>query len=261
MGCWGMGMAQSDEFCEIYERFMERYNNGDEVSAITDGILKEYHSEFSDDDGVLHDVYFALAKAEWMCCSQSKKILDRVKEIIDSGANINFYRELEATEKDLKIRQKNLEKFWVSLQTPRAKPRQRRIDPLDRIKELPPVQPGECYAYKHEDGYRILVILDRFKKPGLLEQIRVGVLKNTFPTRQANIETEKIAYIADYIGIEFLGKSNLYKLPAIDLAPDFGKKIPSHYVSWYGSKKDFHKENVSALNISITDLNKSSNSD
>ena len=23
MGCWGMGMAQTDEFCEIYDKFME----------------------------------------------------------------------------------------------------------------------------------------------------------------------------------------------------------------------------------------------
>ena len=256
MGCWGMGITQSDEFCEIYERSMERYNNGDEVSVITDGILNEYHSEFSYNDGVLHDVYFALAKAEWMCCAQSKMILDRVKDIIESGANICFYRELEATEKDLKVRQKNLEKFWASLQTPRAKPRQRRIDPLDRIKELPPVQPGECYAYKHEDGYRILVILDRFKEPHLLEQICVCVLKNTFDTRQVDVETEKIAYIANYIGIEFLGKSNLYKLPNIDLDPGFKKRIPVHYVSWYGHKKDFHKGNIAALNISIADLKK-----
>ena len=183
-------------------------------------------------------------------------ILDRVKDIIESGANICFYRELKATEKDLKVRQKNLEKFWASLQTPRAKPRQRRIDPLDRIKELPPVQPGECYAYKHEDGYRILVILDRFKEPHLLEQICVCVLKNTFDTRQVDVETEKIAYIANYIGIEFLGKSNLYKLPNIDLDPGFKKRIPVHYVSWYGHKKDFHKGNIAALNISIADLKK-----
>ena len=254
MGCWGMGMTQSGEFCEVYDCFMKQYNNGDEVSAITEKILKEYHSEFSDDDGILHDVYFALAKAEWMCCAQSKKILDKVKEIIDSEANINFYRELEATEKDLKTRQKNLEKFWTSLQTPRVKPRQRRIDPLDRIKELPPVLPGECYAYKHEDGYRILVILDRFKEPHLLEQICVCVLNDTFSTRQADVETENIAYIADYIGIEFLGKSNLYKLPSINLETGFKKKIPVHYVSWYGKKTDFHKEYTSALNISIAEL-------
>ena len=254
MGCWGMGITQSDEFCEVYDHFMERYNNGDDVCTITSDILEEYNSEFSDDDGVMHDVYFALAKAEWMCCAQSKKVLDKVKEIIESEADISFCRELGAAEKDLKIRQKNLEKFWDSLQTPRAKPRQRRIDPLDRTKELPPVQPGECYAYKYENGYRILVILDRFKKPDLLEQIRVCVLKDTFASLQADVKVEKIAYIADYIGIEFLAKSKLYKLPAIDLPADFGNRLPPQYVSWYGSKRDFFKENVSALDKSIEEL-------
>ena len=254
MGCWGMGITQSDEFCEVYDQFMKRYNNGDEVSAITEDILIEYNSEFSEDDGVMHDVYFALAKAEWMCCAQSKMIFDKVKNIIESGANICFYRELEASEKDLKVRQKNLEKFWDSLQTPRAKPRQRRIDPLDRIKELPPFKPGECYAYKHEKGYRVLVILDRIQKSDLLEQIRVCVLKDTFPTHQVDVKTEKIAYIADYIGIEFLGKSSLYKLTTIDLVSDFGNRLPPQYVSWYGLKSDFHKEYVSALNKSIEEL-------
>ncbi|MDD6022817.1 MAG: hypothetical protein PUC06_01070 [Oscillospiraceae bacterium] len=260
MGCWGMGITQSDEYCEVYERFMERYNNGDAVSEITNDILKAYHSEFSDDDEILHDVYFALAKAEWMCCSQSKNILAKVHEIIESGANIRFYRGLEATETDLKLRQKNLEKFWTSLQTPRAKPRQRRIDPLDRFKELPPVQPGECYAYRHEDGYRVLVILDRFKEPVLLEQICVCVLKDTFATPQVQVETEKIAYIANYIGVDFLGMSSLHKLPSINLDPDFAKKIPANYISWHGEKKDFHKENTSALNISIADLKKKATS-
>lgn len=254
MGCWGMGMTQSDEFCDIYDRFMERYNSGDEVAAIVSDILDEYHREFSDDDGIMHDVYFALAKAEWMCCAQSKRVLDKVQSIIESGANIAFYRELEATERDLITRRKNLEKFWACLQSPREKPRQRRIDPLDRVKELPPVQPGECYAYKHEDGYRIMVILDRFKEPHLLEQVCCCVLKETYSFLPVDVEREKIAYIANYIGVEFMGKSYLRKMSAIDIAPEFRKQIPPHYVFWYGKKKDFHKEILPALNISIADL-------
>ena len=50
--------------------------------------LAQYHKEFDDKDGIMHDVYFALAKAEWMCCEQSKDILKRVGEIIASQANI-----------------------------------------------------------------------------------------------------------------------------------------------------------------------------
>ena len=101
----------------------------------------------------MHDVYFALAKAEWMCCAQSKMVFDKVKIIIESGANICFYQELRATEKDLKARQKNLEKFWDSLQTPRAKPRQRRIDPAGQPNAPGTVcggRAGACLGYAPE---------------------------------------------------------------------------------------------------------------
>ena len=126
MGCWGMGIVQSDEFCEVYEQFMDSYDDGDDTQKITRGILEEYQKEFVDSDGVMHDVYFALAKAEWMCCSQSPDTLDRVKVIIDSGANLDYYRELGASESELKIRKRNLDKFWTMLQTPRAAPRKRK---------------------------------------------------------------------------------------------------------------------------------------
>ena len=31
MGCWGMGMTQSDQFMEVYESFMDEYNEGASV--------------------------------------------------------------------------------------------------------------------------------------------------------------------------------------------------------------------------------------
>ena len=74
MGCWGMGIAQTDEFCEVYDDFMERYDEGKEPAEISEEILAEYHKEFDDSDGVMHDVYFALAKAEWMCGALSERI-------------------------------------------------------------------------------------------------------------------------------------------------------------------------------------------
>lgn len=27
MGCWGMGLTQSDEFCNVYDQFMEEYDH------------------------------------------------------------------------------------------------------------------------------------------------------------------------------------------------------------------------------------------
>ena len=39
MGCWGMGITQSDEYCEIYERFMEEYDEGKPLLYIKQDIL------------------------------------------------------------------------------------------------------------------------------------------------------------------------------------------------------------------------------
>lgn len=40
MGCWGMGLNQSDEYCEVYEDFMQSYDKGMAVAEIR----QEIHS-------------------------------------------------------------------------------------------------------------------------------------------------------------------------------------------------------------------------
>lgn len=161
MGCWGMGMTQSDEFCEIYERFMECYDDGMEVSRITEEILEEYLREFDDNDGILHDVYFALAKAQWTCCQLSPTLLDRVTEIIRSGANLAFYRELEATEADLKVRSKNLNKFLSSLQTPRSRPRKRQTASSRKLPVLADLDKGDLFWYRSEGKLYGAMVLEK----------------------------------------------------------------------------------------------------
>lgn len=243
MGCWGMGMTQTDEFCEIYDKFMDFYNNGKAVSEISSAILAEYHAEFDDNDGVMHDVYFALAKAEWMCCEQSELILSRVREIIESDANIKFYRELGATEKDLKIRRNNLEKFWISLQSPRSKPRQRRIDPLDRVKPLPPFEIGECYRYKYESGYRVFIItgLDK-NKPGRKDLVRCAIIAKTYSLTElatTDFYNEPIYSIAWYIAHDLLAPSATKLVKKISV-PDWHNMKPfkTNRAKW-GDKKNF----------------------
>lgn len=250
MGCWGMGMTQSDEFCEIYDKFMDSYNNGKSVSEISSAILAEYHAEFDDNDGVMNDVYFALAKAEWMCCEQSELVLNRVKKIIESGANVEFYRELEATEKDLKVRQKNLEKFWDSLQTPRSKPRQRRIDPLDRVKELPPLEIGDCYRYKYEYGYRVFVVLGYNKAQGWRDMMRCGIFQKTYSATElktVNFINEPLHSIACYLGEEILAPSSIKKIATISVPSDKCLTSLPAFQTKYGNKKDFKTEFTTSI--------------
>ena len=60
MAFWGMDLNQSDEYCEIYNEYMDLYDIGLEPSAITQQILHRYCFE-----NIPHNVLFAIAKAEW----------------------------------------------------------------------------------------------------------------------------------------------------------------------------------------------------
>lgn len=165
MGCWGMGITQSDEYCEVYDRFMEEYDGGKGVADITKDLLAEYLEEFEPDDGVLHDVYFALGKAEWMCGGISDAILERIRQIVETDENIRFYRELEATEKDLNARRKNLQKFLSGLSVPRGKTRKRKIPEEKYVPPVPDlladVLPGNVYACEHNGRFRLFGVSER----------------------------------------------------------------------------------------------------
>ena len=92
MGVWGTGLTQSDEFCEVYDSFMEKYDAGESIDVITDEILNGYLSEFDAENGILHDVYFALAKCQWMCGALSESVMNTVKDVIQNGKTWSFLK-------------------------------------------------------------------------------------------------------------------------------------------------------------------------
>ena len=256
MGCWGMGLTQSDEFMEIYNSFMEEYDKGKAVSAITEEILAKYHLEFDDNDGIMHDVYFALAKAEWMCCEQSDKIFERVREIISSGDNIKFLRSLEATESDLKIREIRLGSFFEQLQVPRSSPR-KRVKNRDGIKELPPFIVGECYRYKYNDSYRIFVVLDRKKPSGFREMFFCAVLAKSFSAKDAmsvDCLSEKVLNYGCFAGEDFPGMSTLKKVSCVFVPDDLQWKLLGENGIAFGSKKSFKSDKLPSREFTLDDL-------
>lgn len=214
MGCWGMGMTQSDEFCEVYDQFMERYDEGKLVPEITAEILAEYHKEFSDQDSVLHDVYFALAKAEWMCCAQSEAVLRRIGEIIDSGSNLTFYRELGAREADLKVRKKNLDKFRTSLQTPRGTPRKRKPQPKYLSAEA---RKGLVFWYKSKGAVYGAVVLEVLSKNSILV-----ALSEALEGEPKTVDTvlDAAVYTATWFGT-LLPPRRVHEIGAVDISENY----------------------------------------
>ena len=160
MAFWGMDLNQSDEFCEIYNEYMDLYDIGIDPTAITQQILSRYCFE-----NILHNVLFAIAKAEWDLGFRSESVFLKVNQIIDNRENITYYQSLGFSEQDINERSKKLLCFQALLQTSPKAPKKRKISACNRLKRLPK---GTVSYYEADDGYYGFVVLDAVYEGRLL---------------------------------------------------------------------------------------------
>ncbi len=122
MGAWGTGISSNDTYADVYDEFFELYDEGLSVSEITEKLIASNQETINEPDSS-NDFWFALAKAQWECKQLDTDLFERVKNIIETGADINVWRRLDADEKSIKKRKAVLDKFLVQLQTERLKPK------------------------------------------------------------------------------------------------------------------------------------------
>ena len=160
MAFWGMDLNQSDEFCEIYNEYMDLYDIGLEPAEITQQMLQKYQKE-----AIPHNAFFAIAKAGWSLGFRSESVFLRVNQIIDNRENITYYQSLGFSEQDINERSKKLLCFQALLQTSPKAPRKRKISACNRLKRLPK---GTVSYYEADDGYYGFVVLDAVYEGRLL---------------------------------------------------------------------------------------------
>jgi hypothetical protein len=159
MGVCGTAISSNDTYADIYGKFFDHYNNGLDVAEISKKLITDNQETINDKDDC-NNFWFALAKAQWECKQLDKDIFDRVKKVIETGADLEVWRQLDADEKDIKKRKAVLDKFLTDLQTerPKAKSRKRKI-----IRQ-PVFEKGDCLTFKLENGnYGGAVILEAIK--------------------------------------------------------------------------------------------------
>lgn len=159
MGAWGTAISSNDTYADIYDEFFELYNDGLEVAEISKRLIQNNQETINDPDDC-NNFWFALAKAQWECKQLDKELYNRIKIIIDTGSDIEVWRELDADEKDLKKRKIVLDKFIsdISTEKPKAKARKKKKEP----KILQPVfSKGDCVIFKLANGnYGGAVVLE-----------------------------------------------------------------------------------------------------
>ncbi len=147
MGAWGTAISSNDTYADVYADFFDLYNEGWEVKDVSKKLVED-NSEVIGDEDDANNFWFALAKAQWECKQLDGDVFQRVKQIIESGEDLEVWRNLGASNGDLKKRKAALDKFLVQLQTDKPKPRRRK---KKRIVE-PVYKKGDCLAYKLENG-------------------------------------------------------------------------------------------------------------
>lgn len=159
MGRWGMGISSSDEFADVVDEYFELfYYTTKPLAEIEAEILQNYKEEYSDfepDDGVWHDVYFALADCGWKCGYIGENVISRVDEIISKNLDIEYMKGLDAASDDLKMRAKVLDKFLIKIKSKNEKPVQRKL----KLPFINPFKTGDVFAYKYKGFYYGGVVL------------------------------------------------------------------------------------------------------
>lgn len=147
MGTWGTGISSNDTYADIYEQFIDLYNEGLAVPEITKRLVAE-NQDIIDIPEDATNFWFAIAKGQWECKALDEEILLKVGHIIQTGEDLRVWEELGASPKDLKVREKVLTKFHAKLQTVKDKPR------IKTKKKLynSIFKKGDCLTYKMDNG-------------------------------------------------------------------------------------------------------------
>ena len=159
MGTWGTGISSNDTYADIYDEFFDLYNEEHDVKVITANLISD-NQELINEPEDCNNFWFALAKAQWECKELDQNILERVRQIIESGKDIEVWKRLDAQEKVLKKRQVVLDKFLKLLLSERSKPKARK----KKIIKQPPFDKGDCLTFRLSNGnYGGAVVLEAIR--------------------------------------------------------------------------------------------------
>lgn len=148
MGTFSEKILGSDNAIDVYEDFFMQYNREEEISNITKFIEKKYFKP--NIDIVEKSEYLsALCKAKWETKSLDIGSLNELKKTVNDTSLYKLLRDFGATEKFIKARKKELEKFIVQISTERNKAKKRKKPPKKFVSEF---ENGTCFSFKFKNG-------------------------------------------------------------------------------------------------------------
>lgn len=147
MGTWGPAIKSNDTSSDIYADFFELYNEEQEPADISKKLIKDNRGLINNPDDC-NNFWFVLALAQWETKSLDQELYEKVKSIIESGQDLEVWRELNADESEIKKRKIALDKFLDKISSDKPKPKARK---KKQFKE-PVFEKGTCLTFKLQNG-------------------------------------------------------------------------------------------------------------
>ena len=120
MGTWGTGITDNDNAADVYDEYFELYNSGKNATDITRKLISDYNETIITE--VAADFWLPLALAQWETNSLTQLVVEQVDSIITSGADLEVWRELDASEEDIAERKVVLDNFLLQIKQPNPSP-------------------------------------------------------------------------------------------------------------------------------------------
>lgn len=207
MGTWGTGISSNDVYEDINYEFFELYNQGMEVSAITEKLIKE-NKELIDSHEDQNNFWITIAKSQWECKALDPKIYSRIKDIVESENDIELWKELDASKSDLTKRRKVLDNFLKKISTEKNTARKRKVKKLRNAV----FDKGDCLVFKLSNGdYCGAFVLESEKESefGLNLIVVTDIKKSDKPTER-DFENANILFgLEQQINKEFKPKEKI----------------------------------------------------
>lgn len=154
MGTWNIKINGNDTFQDVYQVFFRLYNEGQNPVAISKQIQNDFAAAFSDHDDH-NNCLFGLAMAQWETKSLDPEIFNQVREIIETGKDLDLWKELGADAETLQKRKKELHLFLIQISSERQKPK-RRVKPkfeFEMIHLVKAIAPDNLKTFEVNEEY------------------------------------------------------------------------------------------------------------
>lgn len=120
MGNWGTGIEENDTYMDVEAEFLEQLDNGVSKKELLNYFIEE--EDFDDVTEETHDWWFAIAGLFWKIGYLDKKVFQVVKKIIETNADVEYWKECDADTEDLKEREIALNAFLKKITLANEKP-------------------------------------------------------------------------------------------------------------------------------------------